>query len=48
MDSGVDISASELPELLRSYISSLPSPPDSWISLGPFLGGIKNSVSDLR
>ncbi|ORX36887.1 tRNA synthetases class I, catalytic domain-domain-containing protein [Kockovaella imperatae] len=45
---GVDISTSDLPDLLRSYISSLPSPPDSWTSLGPVLGGIRSSVSDLR
>jgi glutaminyl-tRNA synthetase len=44
----VEISASDLPGLLRSYIASLPAPPESWTSLGPLLGGIKNSASDLK
>ena len=47
-DAGVEVTAAELPTMLKSYVSSLPSPPDSWTSLGPLLGGIKSSVSDLR
>ncbi|ORY32577.1 tRNA synthetases class I, catalytic domain-domain-containing protein [Naematelia encephala] len=45
---GIDISSDDLPSLLQSYISSLPSAPDSWSSLGPLLGGIKSSASDLK
>ncbi|OCF36927.1 glutamine-tRNA ligase [Kwoniella heveanensis BCC8398] len=45
---GVDISAAQLPELLKSYMASLPSPADSWTSLGPILGSIKSGTSDLR
>ena len=29
-------------------MSTLPSPPESWSGLGPLLGGIKSSASDLK
>lgn len=45
---GINITAEQIPELLKSYIASLPSPPESWSSLGPLLGGIRNSISDLK
>ncbi|KAK8864247.1 glutamine-tRNA ligase [Kwoniella newhampshirensis] len=45
---GIEISSIDLPELLKAYITSLPSPPDSWLSIGPILGGIKSGQTDLR
>ncbi|KAL7421559.1 Glutaminyl-tRNA synthetase [Cryptotrichosporon argae] len=45
---GIDIKASDLPDLLRSYLSSIPTPPKSWSDVGSVLGGIKASASDLR
>lgn len=45
---GINITLADLPELLKSYITSLPSPPEGWNSLGPILGGIKGGASDLR
>ncbi|KIR67127.1 glutamine-tRNA ligase [Cryptococcus bacillisporus CA1873] len=45
---GVNITLTDLPELLKSYLTSLPSPPEGWNSLGPILGGIKAGASDLR
>lgn len=45
---GVNITLADLPGLLKSYLTSLPSPPEGWNSLGPILGGIKAGASDLR
>ncbi|WVQ82171.1 glutamine-tRNA ligase [Cryptococcus sp. DSM 104549] len=45
---GVNVTLEDIPELLKFYVSSLPTPPESWTSLGPVLGGIKASTSDLR
>ncbi|WVR07196.1 glutamine-tRNA ligase [Kwoniella sp. DSM 27419] len=45
---GIEISASDLPSLLKSYLQALPNPADSWTSIGPILGGIKSGASDLR
>jgi glutaminyl-tRNA synthetase len=45
---GIDISVAQLPELLKSYIAVLPTPPKDWVSLGPITGGIKSSTSDLK
>ncbi|WOO85607.1 putative glutamine--tRNA ligase [Vanrija pseudolonga] len=45
---GINITAAEIPALLKSYIASLPSPPKSWTDQGPFFGGIKSSSSDLK
>lgn len=30
------------------YAADAPKPPKSWTDLGPFLGGIKGSTSDLK
>jgi hypothetical protein len=46
--SGIELSAAQLPEMLKSYISSLTTAPDGWNSIGPLMGGIKNSTSDLK
>ncbi|WWC94004.1 glutamine-tRNA ligase [Kwoniella sp. B9012] len=45
---GIEITAAQLPELLKSYVSSLPSPPENWGSLGAVLGGIRSGTSDLK
>ncbi|WVO16439.1 glutamine-tRNA ligase [Cryptococcus depauperatus] len=45
---GINITPDQLPNLLKSYISSLSSQPESWTNLGPIMGGIKSSTSDLR
>jgi hypothetical protein len=45
---GIEISAAQLPEMLKSYISSLTTAPDGWNASGPLMGGIKNSTSDLK
>lgn len=45
---GVNLTLADLPALISSYLPTLPTPPDSWGSLGPILGGIKNSTSDLK
>ncbi|RXK40849.1 glutamine-tRNA ligase [Tremella mesenterica] len=45
---GVDINVEHLPTLLKDYISTLSTPPKDWAGIGPLLGGIKNSTSDLR
>lgn len=46
--SGIEISAAQLPEMLKSYISTLTTAPDGWNASGPLMGGIKNSTSDLK
>lgn len=46
--SGINITSSDLRSLIKSYISTLPSPPDSWTNFGPLLGGVKSSTSDLK
>ncbi|WRT66190.1 glutamine-tRNA ligase [Kwoniella shivajii] len=45
---GIEITASQIPDLLKSYVSSLPSPPGNWASLGAVLGGIRSGSSDLK
>ena len=45
---GVEITLADLPEMIKSYVTSLPNPPESWSSLGPLLGGIKSSASNLK
>ncbi|KAI9639619.1 tRNA synthetases class I, catalytic domain-containing protein [Dioszegia hungarica] len=45
---GINITSSDLPSLIKSYISTLPTPPDSWTNFGPLLGGVKSSTSDLK
>ncbi|WVQ77217.1 glutamine-tRNA ligase [Cryptococcus sp. DSM 104548] len=45
---GINITLADLPELLKSYLASLPTPAESWSSLGPVLGSIKSGSSDLR
>ncbi|ODO08942.1 glutamine-tRNA ligase [Cryptococcus wingfieldii CBS 7118] len=45
---GINITLADLPELLKSYLASLPTPAESWSALGPVLGGIKSGGSDLR
>ncbi|WWC70373.1 glutamine-tRNA ligase [Kwoniella pini CBS 10737] len=45
---GIDISAAQLPELIKSYVSTLSSPPENWASLGAVLGGIRSGTSDLK
>ncbi|WWC61722.1 glutamine-tRNA ligase [Kwoniella dejecticola CBS 10117] len=45
---GIDITAAQLPDLIKSYVSSLPSPPENWASLGAVLGGIRSGASDLK
>lgn len=45
---GIEFQVDQLPGLLKSYISSLPSAPEGWTSLGPLMGGIKSSASDLK
>ncbi|BEJ14872.1 hypothetical protein CspHIS471_0406390 [Cutaneotrichosporon sp. HIS471] len=45
---GVNVTAADLPALLKEHAATLSSPPKSWSDQGPFLGGIKNSDSDLK
>ena len=45
---GIEFQVDQLPDLLKSYISTLPSAPEGWLGLGPLMGGIKNSTSDLK
>lgn len=46
--SGIEVSLADLPDLIKSYVSSLSAAPESWSSLGPLLGGIKSSTSNLK
>ena len=45
---GVSITLAELPAKLSEYVATLPSAPENWSGLGPFLGGIKYSASELK
>ena len=45
---GIEIGLADLPDLVKGYVEGLSSAPESWSSLGPLLGGIKNSASNLK